>query len=155
MLSLLYVGIEAQQYFVSSTCVFLDKKKIASNWALSRVKLNHLSKNRALHFGLPSSTRNRKRASESSVCARCAARSFREQRGIVLLFVPMWNSHLLIVFLVATKFHKFAINTYCFNKKRLIFPYLSIFLPSSTLISCYFSPFVISVFHRDMKQLFQ
>ena len=28
MLSLLYVGVEAQQYFVSSTCMFLDKKTL-------------------------------------------------------------------------------------------------------------------------------
>ena len=38
MLSLLYLGIKAQQYFVSSSCMFLEKK----------IKINHLLRNRAL-----------------------------------------------------------------------------------------------------------
>ena len=37
-------------------------------------------------------------------------------------------------------YHQLAINTYCFKKKELIFWYVSLFLPSSALISSYFSP---------------
>ena len=49
MLSLLYLGVKAQQYFVSSSCMFLDKKTFLKVWLnLVWVKLNRLSKNRAL-----------------------------------------------------------------------------------------------------------
>ena len=49
MLSLLYLGVKAQQYFVSSSCMFLDKKTLLKVWLnLVWVKLNRLSKNRAL-----------------------------------------------------------------------------------------------------------
>ena len=49
MLSLLYLGVKAQQYFVSSSCVFLDKKTLLKVWLnLVWVKLNRLSRNRAL-----------------------------------------------------------------------------------------------------------
>ena len=42
MLSLLYVGVKAQQYFVSSSYMFLDTKTLLKIW------LNPLSKKRAL-----------------------------------------------------------------------------------------------------------
>ena len=49
MLSLLYLGVKAQQYFVSSSCMFLDKKTLLKVWLnLFWVKLNRLSRNRAL-----------------------------------------------------------------------------------------------------------
>ena len=49
MLSLLYLGVKAQQYFVRSSCMFLDKKTLLKVWLnLVWVKLNRLSKNRAL-----------------------------------------------------------------------------------------------------------
>ena len=49
MLSLLYLGVKAQQYFVSSSCMFLDKKTLLKVWLdLVWVKLNRLSRNRAL-----------------------------------------------------------------------------------------------------------
>ena len=49
MLSLLYLGVKAQQYFVSSSCMFLDKKTLLKVWLnLVWVKLNRLSGNRAL-----------------------------------------------------------------------------------------------------------
>ena len=49
MLSLLYLGVKAQQYFVSSICMFLDKKTLLKVWLnLVWVKLNRLSRNRAL-----------------------------------------------------------------------------------------------------------
>ena len=49
MLSLLYLGVKAQQYFVSSSCMFLDKKTLLKVWlSLVWVKLNRLSRNRAL-----------------------------------------------------------------------------------------------------------
>ena len=49
MLSLLYLGVKAQQYFVSSSCMFLDKKTLLKVWLnLVLVKLNRLSRNRAL-----------------------------------------------------------------------------------------------------------
>ena len=49
MLSLLYLGVKAQQYFVSSSCMFLEKKTLLKVWLnLVWVKLNRLSRNRAL-----------------------------------------------------------------------------------------------------------
>ena len=49
MLSLLYLGVKAQQYFVSSSWMFLDKKTLLKVWLdLVWVKLNRLSRNRAL-----------------------------------------------------------------------------------------------------------
>ena len=49
MLSLLYLRVKAQQYFVSSSCMFLDKKTLLKVWLnLVWVKLNRLSRNRAL-----------------------------------------------------------------------------------------------------------
>ena len=49
MLSLLYLGVKAQQYFVSTSCMFLDKKTLLKVWInLAWVKLNRLSRNRAL-----------------------------------------------------------------------------------------------------------
>ena len=49
MLSLLYLVVKAQQYFVSSSCMFLDKKTLLKVWLnLVWVKLNRLSRNRAL-----------------------------------------------------------------------------------------------------------
>ena len=49
MLSLLYLGVKAQQYFVSSSCMFLDKKTLLKVWLnLVWVKLNRHSRNRAL-----------------------------------------------------------------------------------------------------------
>ena len=49
MLSLLYLGVKAQQLIVSSSCMFLDKKTLLKVWLnLVWVKLNRLSRNRAL-----------------------------------------------------------------------------------------------------------
>ena len=49
MLSLLYLGVKAQQYFMSSSCTFLDKKTLLKVWLnLAWAKLNRLSKNRAM-----------------------------------------------------------------------------------------------------------
>ena len=49
MLLLLYLGVKSQQYFVSSSCMFLDKKTLLKVWLnLVWVKLNRLSRNRAL-----------------------------------------------------------------------------------------------------------
>ena len=48
MLLLLYLVVKAQQYFVTSSCMFLDEKIVLEIWLNPGVKLNHLSRNRAL-----------------------------------------------------------------------------------------------------------
>ena len=50
MLSFLFFESKAQQYFVSSSYTFLYKKTLLKIW-LNWVKLNHLSRNRALGYG--------------------------------------------------------------------------------------------------------
>ena len=48
MLLLLYLVVKAQQYFLTSSCMFLDEKIVVEIWLNPGVKLNHLSRNRAL-----------------------------------------------------------------------------------------------------------
>ena len=52
-MSLLYLGAKAQPYFVSSSCMFVDKKTLLKLWLNSRVKLNH----RIDHYPLDSAIR--------------------------------------------------------------------------------------------------
>ena len=50
MLSLLYLVVKAEQYFVTSSCMFLDVKTVRQTLLNPWVKLNHLSRNRALIY---------------------------------------------------------------------------------------------------------
>ena len=51
VLSLPFLVVKDQQYFVTSSCMFLDEKNVLEIYLiLAWVKLNHLSRNRALHF---------------------------------------------------------------------------------------------------------
>ena len=50
MLSLLYLVVKAEQYFVTSSCMFLDVKTVRQILVNPWVKLNHLSRNRALIY---------------------------------------------------------------------------------------------------------
>ena len=42
MLSLLYLGVKAQQHFVSLSCMFLEKKTLVKTWLIPGVKLTIL-----------------------------------------------------------------------------------------------------------------
>ena len=42
MLSLLYLGVKARQYFVNSSCMFLDKKTLLQIWLNPRFKLTFI-----------------------------------------------------------------------------------------------------------------
>ena len=49
MLSFLYLGVKAQRYFLSSSCMLLETKTLLKVWLnLVWFKLNRLSRNRAL-----------------------------------------------------------------------------------------------------------
>ena len=96
-----------------------------------------------LHFELPSSMRNRPRNHNYSVCmkTRCVLQeqhSENEDRGISLLF-SYAELTFYDFFSCRNDNSELAINTYCFQIEGLIFWYLSLFIPSSVLISCYFS----------------
>ena len=53
VLSLPFLVVKDQQYFVTSSCMFLDEKNVLEFCLiLAWVKLNHLSRNRALNFML-------------------------------------------------------------------------------------------------------
>ena len=47
MLPLLFLVVKARQYFVTSSCMFLDDKTLRDFWLNSGFKVNHLSRNRA------------------------------------------------------------------------------------------------------------
>ena len=49
MLSLLYLGVHAEQYFANSSCMFLDKKNLLKIWLNPGLNLTILiSRNQAL-----------------------------------------------------------------------------------------------------------